>query len=144
MRYVSGCGPGDPAPFVMLNLHNGRMSRWLERRSVHLAAIVAWVTAMAAAVVLSDSTAPFTAVVWTGFCAGLAYQVLKQRWWTAIAFAALMAQSVLNIVSQGDHSQLEHRAVSATELVVIVYLLIAMIADDKARHRSRTRHRTLP
>ena len=85
----------------------------------HLAAIAAWVIAMAAAAALSDSTAPFRAALWTGCCAGLAYQVLKRRSWTATAFAALMAQSALNTVTPGDHSQLEHKAVSATELAVI-------------------------
>lgn len=86
---------------------------------------------------LADSTAPFMAVMWAGICVALAYQVLTRRWWTAIALVVLGAQTVLNVMTEGDHSKLEHRAVFVANLVAIAYFLIAAAIDDKARKRSR-------
>ena len=115
------------------------MSRWLERRSVQVAAVGAWAIALAAAATQFDSRAPFRTVMLTGFCAGLAYQVLKRRWWTATALAAITVHTVLTIVTEGDHSRLEHKAVSAMQLVLIAYFVIAIFVDDKAIRRPRKR-----
>ena len=111
------------------------MSEWVERRNVQLAALIAWVIAMIAAVLLGDSTAPLNAVVWTGLCVGFAYEVLKRRWWTATALAAMGAQSVLFTLTAADHSQLG-RAVGAFQWPVIVCLAVAVAIDKISRHRA--------
>jgi hypothetical protein len=112
------------------------MSQWLERRSVHLAVVVAWAIALIAAATLAGSTPPFMAVVWAGICVGLAYQVLKRRWWTGIALALLGAWTVLNVATEGSHSQREHQAVFVIQLPLIVVFLIAMAIDGKTRNRT--------
>jgi hypothetical protein len=112
------------------------MSQWLERRSVHLSAVSAWAIALIAAVTLAGSTLPFMAVLWAGICVGLAYQVLKRRWWTAIALVALSAQTVLNVATEGSHSQRLHRAVFAVQLALIVFFAISMVIDGRTRQRT--------
>jgi hypothetical protein len=111
------------------------MSHWPERRNIELAAVIAWAIALAAAVLLGDSTAPFITVLWTGLCVGLAYQVLTRRWWTAIALAVVGAWSVLYTLTGGSHSPLG-RAATAIQLPLVAFFLIAVALDRRRRHRA--------
>jgi hypothetical protein len=104
------------------------MSQLVERRSVQLTALVAWVIAMIAAVLLWDSMAPLDAVIWAGLCVGPSYQVLKRRWWTAGALAVMGAQTVLFTLTAADHSQLA-RAVGGFKWPVIICLPVAVAID---------------
>jgi|SRR5271156_4259277 len=116
------------------------MSRWLVRRRIEsLALIITWCAALAAVALLWDSTAAFVAIFGSGYGAAIVYQAARHRWWIASGLLALGGGILLNLVTAGNHSRIEHKAVFAVTLVTATYFLGAGAADRRASERSGTK-----
>jgi hypothetical protein len=48
----------------------------------------------------------------------------KRRWWSASALCALGIFWELSIVTEGNHSQVEHSVVFAVQLLLLAYFLV--------------------
>jgi hypothetical protein len=112
------------------------MSRWLNRSRAKLLALISWGIALAATAFLADSTAAYVAIFGSGYCAAIVYHAAGRRWWIASGLLSLGAGILLNIVTSGNHSSIEHKVVFAVSLVAITYFLIAGAADRRASERS--------
>jgi peptidoglycan/LPS O-acetylase OafA/YrhL len=82
-----------------------------------------------------DSTALVTAIFGAALGAVVAYCVVKRRWWKAAGSLALGGASLMNIVTQGNQSHLEHRLVLDATMILFACFVIAAIGDARARHR---------
>lgn len=83
-----------------------------------------------------DSTALVAAIFGTALGALVAYCVVRRRWWKAAGSLALGGASLLNIVTQGNQSHLEHRVVLDATMILIACFAIAAIGDARAWHRA--------
>jgi hypothetical protein len=116
------------------------VSRWLVRRQIEsLALIFAWSAALVAVALLWDSTAAFVAIFGSGYGAAIVYQAARHRWWIAGGLLAFGGGILLNIVTAGNHSRIEHKVVFAVTLVTSTYFLVAGAADRRALERSGTK-----
>jgi hypothetical protein len=111
------------------------VSRSLSRPRVELLAFISWCVALAAVTLLVDSTAAFLAILGSGYCAGIVYWAARRQWWSASGLMAVSAWTLLNIVTRGDHSPIEHNVVFAAELIAFAYFLIATAADRRGSKR---------
>jgi peptidoglycan/LPS O-acetylase OafA/YrhL len=82
-----------------------------------------------------DSTALLTAIFGAALGAAVAYSVVKRRWWKAVGSIAIGSASVLNIVTQDNHSHTEHRVVFEATMALIACFAIAAVADARTRRR---------
>jgi hypothetical protein len=87
-----------------------------------------------------DSTALVTAIFGAALGAVVAYCVVKRRWWKAAGILALGGASLMNIVTEGNQSHLEHRLVLDATMILFACcfacFVIAAIGDARARHRT--------
>jgi hypothetical protein len=111
------------------------MSRSLSRPKVELLAFISWCVALSAVTLLVDTTAAFLAILGSGYCAGIVYWAARRQWWSASGLMAVSAWTLLNIVTRGDHSPIEHNVVFAAELIAFAYFLIATAADRRGSKR---------
>ena len=59
----------------------------------------------------------------------------KRQWWSASAFCALGTALELGIVTEGNHSRVEHDVVFAVELLLLAWCVIVTRAGRRARRR---------
>ena len=82
-----------------------------------------------------DGRAAIATLLGVAIGTGLAVCVGKRQWWSASALCALGTALELGIVTEGNHSRVEHDVVFAVELLLLTFWLVA------ARARMRTRRR---
>lgn len=83
-----------------------------------------------------DSRAAIAALAGVLFGAAVGVCVGRRAWRDASAFGALGAAVVLGVVTEGNHSRLEHDVVSAVQLALIGCGLAAR-AGRRIRRRGR-------
>lgn len=87
-----------------------------------------------------DSTALLAAILGAAFGATVAYCVVKRQWWKAVGSFAMGSASLLNAVTLGNQSRLEHTVVFDTTMILIACFIaccaIVAVADAKARRRT--------
>jgi hypothetical protein len=81
-----------------------------------------------------DSRAAIAALIGVAIGAAIAVCVGSRQWRDASAIGAIGTAFVLGVVTEGNHSRLEHNVVLAVEL-----LLLACVVATRAGRRARRR-----
>jgi hypothetical protein len=68
--------------------------------------------------------------------AAVAYGVVKRQWWKASGSFAIGSAGLLNFVTAGNHSHLEHLVVFAMSNILIAYFLIVVVVVGRAQRRT--------
>ena len=117
------------------------MSRWLGRSRARTFILVCWAVAAAAVVALWDFRAAIVVCLGGAYCFVLAACLAERRWWAASAFAAFGGSQVLNLVTAGNQSQVEHDVVFGVSLAALAYWAYwayqaaGFAADTRTRNR---------
>jgi hypothetical protein len=82
-----------------------------------------------------DGRAAIAALLGVAIGTVLAVCVGERRWWNASAFCALGTAFELGIMTEGNHSRVEHDVVFAVELLLITFWLVVATAGIRARRR---------
>lgn len=87
-----------------------------------------------------DGTALFAAIYGVAYGVIATYLVVKRQWWKAIGSSAISGALLLNIVTQGNQSHLEHTVVFGVSVILIACFIacFAIVANADARTRRRT------
>jgi hypothetical protein len=91
--------------------------------------------AVAAVVALWDLGAAIAVCLGGAVCLVVAVGLAERQWWKATAFAAFGGSLVLNIVTAGNHSQVEHDVVLGVSLAAVAYWGAVFAADRRTRNR---------
>jgi hypothetical protein len=110
------------------------MSQWVRPSRTWTFILACWAVA-AAVVALWDLGAAIVVCVGGVYCYGVATSLADRRWWVATGNAALGGMIVLNLVTAGNDSQVEHDVVLGVSLTALTYWLAAHTADRKAQDR---------
>lgn len=97
-------------------------------------ALVCWAVT-AAVVALWDLTAAVVVCMAGMYCFAVAFCLAERQWWKASAAAAVGGSLVLNIVTAGNHSQVEHDVVFGVGMAALAYWLAVSAADRRTRNR---------
>ena len=97
------------------------MSRWLGRSRARTFILVCWAVAAAAVVALWDFRAAIVVCPGGAYCFVLAACLAERQWWAGTAFAAFGGSQVLNLVTAGNQSQVEHDVVFGVSLAALAY-----------------------
>ena len=82
-----------------------------------------------------DGRAAIAALFGVAIGTAVAACVGKRQWWDASAICAFGTAFGLAIVTEGNHSRLEHNAVFAVGLVLLACSVVATRAGMRARRR---------
>jgi hypothetical protein len=82
-----------------------------------------------------DGRAAIAALLGVAIGTVLAVFVGERRWWNASAICAFGTAFGLGIVTEGNHSRVEHDVVFAVELLLIAFCVVAARAGMRARRR---------
>jgi len=92
--------------------------------------------AVAAAVfALWDFRAAIAVLLGGVSCFMVAISLAERRWWVATGTSAFGGATVLNVVTAGTHSRVEHDVVFSLSLAALAYWAAAFAADTRARNR---------
>lgn len=81
-------------------------------------------------------TVALAAAMIGAFCgAVVTYRVVKRQWWLAGATCGFAAWALLNTVTVGNRSRLEHNAVFAMGLISLAWFLVAAMMHGRRRGR---------
>lgn len=83
-----------------------------------------------------DSRAAIAALIGVMFGAAIAVCVRNRRWQDAGAIGALGTALVLGIMTEGNHSRLEHNVIFAVQLLLLT-CAVATRAGIRTRRRDR-------
>jgi hypothetical protein len=84
---------------------------------------------------LVDSTALFTAIIGAAYGAMVAYRLARGQRWMATGLAAIGSATLVNSVTWGKGSLLEHRVVFIASVALVILFIAAMGAAQKDRER---------
>lgn len=82
-----------------------------------------------------DGRAAIATLLGVAIGTGLAVCVGERRWWNASAFCALGTAFELGIVTEDNHSRVEHDVVFAVGLLLLAFGLVAARAGMRTRRR---------
>ena len=82
-----------------------------------------------------DGTALSAVIISAAISATVTYSVLRRQWWRASGTAAMGSAVLLNLVTEGNQSHSEHKAVFAATITLFAFFAIAAFADARARRR---------
>ena len=82
-----------------------------------------------------DGTALFTAIIGAAYGAMVAYRLARGQRWIATGLAAIGSATLVNSVTWGKGSLLEHRAIFIASVALVILFIAAIGAAQKARER---------
>ena len=82
-----------------------------------------------------DGRAAIAALLGVAVGTVLAVCIGERRWWDASAICAFGTAFGLGIVTEGNHSRMEHDVVFAVGLLLIAFCVVATRAGMRARRR---------
>jgi hypothetical protein len=82
-----------------------------------------------------DSTALLAAIFGAAYGAMVAYRLLKGQRWTAVGLIAFGSMTLLNLVTIGHGTHLEHRIILAINLALLITFIA--VSDRASQERQR-------
>ena len=82
-----------------------------------------------------NSTALLTAIGGAAFGAMVAYRVMRGQRWIAVGLAAIGSVILLNVVTLGKGTVLEHRVILLVSVALVILNLVAVGAASRDRRR---------
>lgn len=110
------------------------MSQWLGRSRALKFVLAGWAVT-ASVVALWDLAAAVVVSLAGASCFAVAFCLAERQWWKATAAAAWGGSVVLNLVTAGNHSRVEHDVVFGVSLAALAYCVAVFAADRRTRSR---------